>query len=103
MDSHPGNEAPRTYKASDRRTSYRSFFKRFHLSFYDLNCNSDIDKKDLFCTSDDTINQYIFRSLCRYKEELHNYNRSETIYDLMQRTPPAERSIGYLIPVNTAS
>ncbi len=71
--------------------------------FYDLNCNSDIDKKDLFCPSDDTINQYIFRSLCRYKEELHNYNRSETIYDLMQRTPPAKRSIGYLIPVNTAS
>lgn len=67
--------------------------------YYHLNCNSNMDKKELFCNSNKDLNEYIYKLLCRQKEKIENYNKNETIYELMLRTPITGKQKGYFIPI----
>lgn len=67
--------------------------------YYDLNCNADVDKKDLFCESNQELNAYIYNLLSEQKNRIEKYNRNKTINEIMLNTRVEERQRGYFVNV----
>lgn len=54
---------------------------------YSTNCNSNVDKQNLFCRVDSVINEYIYQSLNRQRLLIETYDSNEKVKELIKNTP----------------
>lgn len=66
---------------------HQDTLKEHICDLYYTNCNSSIDKKDLFCNVDPVIDEYICQSLIRQRALIEEYDPCETIKALIDNTP----------------